>query len=104
LKVKSGNAQGCAKMSVKAAMQGYIQHLACLAGPSLRDNNMNCLKKPFAFRISFDYIAAPRQSSLSSTVKCLSGLRSTPGKRVYEKSYREFESLLHRHIRKAPRS
>lgn len=31
-------------------------------------------------------------------MKCPSGLRSTPGKCVYKKLYREFESLLHRHI------
>ncbi len=31
-------------------------------------------------------------------MKCPSGLRSTPGKCVYRKLYREFESLLHRHI------
>lgn len=29
-------------------------------------------------------------------MKCPSGLRSTPGKCVYRKLYREFESLLHR--------
>lgn len=35
-------------------------------------------------------------------MKCPSGLRSTPGKCVYRKLYREFESLLHRHILKSP--
>lgn len=61
---------------------------------------MNILKKTFAIRKAFDYISAPRQTELvwRDTVKCPSGLRSTPGKCVYKKLYREFESLLHRHI------
>ena len=67
---------------------------------------MKILKKTFAIRKAFDYISAPRQTELvcRDTVKCPSGLRSTPGKCVYKKLYREFESLLHRHIKylKAP--
>lgn len=66
-----------------------------------RSNRMKILKKTFAIRKTFDYISAPRQTELvcRDTVKCPSGLRSTPGKCVYKKLYREFESLLHRQIR-----
>lgn len=64
-------------------------------------NRMKILKKSFAFRKAFDYISAPRQTQRCQrdTVRCPSGLRSTPGKCVYKKLYRGFESLLHRHIR-----
>ncbi len=67
-----------------------------------RSNRMKILKKTFAIRKAFDYISAPRQTELvcRDTVKCPSGLRSTPGKCVYKKLYREFESLLHRQIMK----
>ena len=40
------------------------------------------------------------QKALQSTthaVRCLSGWRSSPGKRVYVNAYRGFESLSHRH-------